>query len=148
MVAGRFAEFVNTTKVKISDVFKRFDADGSGALTPKEFQMGLKAIGLNFTEEEIALTFSKLNADGDEEITAEELKAYVQESNNARRKADDAKMKTCIPLMNHSFWQQWDKVGEHDGRYGRNSHLKYEQRSSELLKTKSGVFLNTPLNCL
>jgi hypothetical protein len=140
VVAGRFAEFVNNTKVKISDLFKRFDADGSGSLTPKEFQAGLKSIGLHFTEDEIALTFSKVNGDGDEEISADELKAYVNESNMNRRKADDAKIKTCIPVLNNNFWNQWQKLGD------RDDAENYERKTHDLLKGQSGVYLNTALN--
>jgi hypothetical protein len=101
-----------------------------------------QSIGLHFTEDEIALTFSKVNNDGDEEITADELKAYINESNMNKRKADDAKIKTCIPVLNHGFWSEWHKLGE------KEEGEDYMRRSQDLLKAKSGVFLNTAINTL
>lgn len=41
----RFVTWVDQQKLRVSDLFRRFDSNGDGMLTREEFMKGLKASG-------------------------------------------------------------------------------------------------------
>ena len=109
MSTTRFAEYMNSHKGRIRDIFDRFDADGSGVLTILEFQAGLAELGLPMTEEEVARTVHAVNPNGDSRIEHKELKAYLSEFERQqapkRGKALQKRPK-AVRVLSGSFWKR------------------------------------------
>ena len=70
---------------RVLDLFRGWDADGSGTISKSEFVAALPAAGIFATGEQLGMLFHEFDRDGDGEISFRELHAMLRQ---ARREAD------------------------------------------------------------
>lgn len=63
--------------LKLSQVFKFFDTDETGALTIDEFGRALERLGLSMERREVGVFFAKFDPDNSGTITYDEFVKYV-----------------------------------------------------------------------
>ena len=67
------------------DLLRRWDSDGNGSISVREFTKALRDLGIDFDHETAAQFFKEIDADGSGELDLEELKQKINEP-----KHDDA----------------------------------------------------------
>lgn len=65
---------------RVTDLFKEWDADGSGTVSPKEFRQAMEAIGLGEHPEAIRYLFESIDIDNSGEVALDELERAVRPS--------------------------------------------------------------------
>ncbi|XP_050399048.2 leucine-rich repeat-containing protein 74A isoform X2 [Patella vulgata] len=70
--------FLAKQKIRIVELFKRFDLDGSMSVSYEEFQQGLKEAGIYLSATQLDLLIRHLDKDGDGEIDFSELVALTE----------------------------------------------------------------------
>ena len=65
--------------LKLGDMFKKWDEDGSGTINRKEWHKALPLIGISTTKDQIDKLFDYLDDDGSGEISYTELRAKLKQ---------------------------------------------------------------------
>ena len=65
-VLERFVKYLNDNNTSLMKLFKKFDKDGSGNVTKKEFGDLLKDLNFKMTPAELDLLFMEFDVDGSE----------------------------------------------------------------------------------
>lgn len=72
-------EYIDKRKLRLIDIFRTFDNDGSGKITRQEFHDGIETIGVELTPPQIAYIIDVADLDGDGHIDYQEF-AKLRES--------------------------------------------------------------------
>ena len=76
-VADQLADIVTKNQVKIIDLFREWDEDGDGAISPKEFRKAVAALGYKAKKKDINQCFHSFDDSGDGYIEYDEFKAAL-----------------------------------------------------------------------
>lgn len=91
----RLAVLLQKKALKPADLLAKMDNDRGGTVDASEFVRGLRALGLDATQEELLEIFKDLDADGSKTLELDEIQNLVTQVHAVKSKAqEDARMLT------------------------------------------------------
>ena len=72
-VQQQLREILNKNAVRVIDLFRQWDGDGDGKVSPKEFRIAIAALGYKAPRSDVDEVFAQLDADKSGEIDYNEL---------------------------------------------------------------------------
>eukprot|EP00928_Gymnodinium_smaydae_P083223 TRINITY_DN6646_c0_g3_i1.p1 TRINITY_DN6646_c0_g3~~TRINITY_DN6646_c0_g3_i1.p1 ORF type:complete len:2452 (-),score=696.63 TRINITY_DN6646_c0_g3_i1:107-7033(-) len=86
-VQEQLREYLHKNKTRVREMFKKWDEDGDGTVTKKEFRMGMRAFGLeDSTREQLDELFASFDKDGGGTIDFKELDKAIDYTANVQLK--------------------------------------------------------------
>ncbi|KAJ8305623.1 hypothetical protein KUTeg_016168 [Tegillarca granosa] len=82
-------EFVEDRKMTISELFARFDEDGSNSVDYDEFRQGIKEAGIRLSEYQVDKLIKFIDIDGDGDIDFSELVLKMKEITKKRQEEEE-----------------------------------------------------------
>ena len=86
--AARLGALLAKRNIKIGEVARKWDSDGSGSIDLKEFRRHVRAMGFVGTDTEISRVFDQFDIDESEELDVGELKGALKTLQDAAAGAD------------------------------------------------------------
>merc|ERR1711865_233402 len=71
-------------KAELTDAFELFDSDGSGMIDAEEMALAMKALGFEFTNDEVTKLIQEMDKDGDATVDLEEFMLMMAEAMNSK----------------------------------------------------------------
>lgn len=78
-VLSKLRGIIGASKRNAFEIFLEFDADGSGAISNKEFRNAIRKLGLGLTSKEIDSLMLRIDSNGDGKIDYQEFLSFVGE---------------------------------------------------------------------
>ena len=77
-VAEQLRDALSRNAVRVIDLFREWDDDGTGTVDKKEFRRGMKELGLEVPKAEVNALFEAMDPDGSGKLSLAELKTHTQ----------------------------------------------------------------------